>query len=92
MSAQSTGDHGRLGDRDQGGDHQRVEVVERPKLGAASGAVIGGSLRLYCGDRRLLPRDEAGHVGLGDEPVGDPDALVGRLPHRRLVQVDSGLG
>jgi hypothetical protein len=33
----------------------------------------------------LLSRDEAGHRGLGDDPVGDADARVGGLQHRRLM-------
>ena len=38
-------------------------------------------------DDGLLSRDEAGHGGLGEEPVGDDDARVGGLQHRRLMQV-----
>ena len=35
----------------------------------------------------LLSGDEAGHGGPGEEPVGDADARVGGLHHRRLMHV-----
>jgi len=40
----------------------------------------------------LLSRDEAGDGGLGDETVGDADARVGGLHHRRLMQVYPRVG
>jgi len=42
------------------------------------------------GIHRLLPRDEAGDVGLGDEPVSDADTRVGGLHRRRLMDVYPG--
>ena len=39
-----------------------------------------------------MSRDEAGHGGLGDDPVGDAGARVGGLHHRRLMQVYPGVG
>ena len=44
------------------------------------------------GSTVYLSRDEAGHGGLGDDPVGDADARVGGLQHRRLMQVYPRVG
>jgi hypothetical protein len=39
-----------------------------------------------------LSRGEAGHGDLGEDPVGDGDARVGGLQHRRLMQADPRVG